>query len=205
MIGQFNLYNILAAVGAVIAVTKLEIDKTLRYLSDFSGVAGRMELLHDVSKNNAKMEVFSDYAHTPDATENVLTSIPKDKKIITVIGAGGDRDASKRPIMAKIATENSDYVFLTSDNPRTEKVENILADMEKGVKDNYKNYVVVEDRKEAIEKAIQKAEEFLGNGDSVVVAILGKGDEDYIDIMGEKIPYSDKKEVTKYFSKVREQ
>ncbi len=201
MIGKFNIYNILAAVGTVTELTDLKMVEILENLADFSGVAGRMELLKDIEKKGSKMEIFSDYAHTPDAIENVLSSIDKSKKIITVIGAGGDRDASKRPIMAKVSAENSDFVFLTSDNPRTEKPENILSDMEKGVVGGFKNYQIITDRKKAIEKAIKKAEEFLENNHSVVVAILGKGDEDYIEIMGKKISYSDREEVEKYFKR----
>lgn len=201
MIGKFNLYNILASIGAVLNTSDLKMDEIIQNLADFSGVAGRMELLHEQTKNDVKIQVFSDYAHSPDAIENVLQSISKSKKIITIIGAGGDRDASKRPIMAKISAENSDYVFLTSDNPRTEKPENILSDMEKGIAGEFENYEIIVDRKMAIKNAFKKAEEFLENNNSVVVAILGKGDENYINIMNKKIPYSDKGEVQKYFKK----
>jgi UDP-N-acetylmuramoyl-L-alanyl-D-glutamate--2,6-diaminopimelate ligase len=165
-----------------------------------------------------------DYAHTPDAIENVLNSMDKNagktnyndtvfpaKKIITIIGAGGDRDSSKRPFMAKIACENSDKVFLTSDNPRFENPEKILNDMERGVKENFSNYEIIEDRKEAIFSALTWAEKFSkkndtlitnqGVGPKIVVAILGKGNEDYLDIEGKKYPYSDKEEVLSFFKK----
>ncbi len=200
MIGKFNLYNILGAVGAVLKTSDLKMPEILENLTDFSGVAGRMELLHSDETEGFKMQVFSDYAHTPDAIENVLQSIGIENFIITIIGAGGDRDATKRPIMAKISAENSDFVFLTSDNPRGEVPEDILFDMKAGVISKFKNYKVVVERKEAIAEALKMAGNNLENK-NVVVAILGKGDENYIEICGAKIDYSDREEVEKYFKK----
>ena len=198
MIGKFNLYNLLGGIALVKKLTDLDLEKIIKSAENFTGVAGRMEILFEHQKADKKIEVFSDYAHTPDAIEKVLNSLDKNSKIISLIGAGGDRDKSKRPLMAEFAAKNSDFVFLTSDNPRTEKPENILKDMEEGVKEKYQNYEIILDRKEAIKKALKKAEEIFKSGDSVFVAILGKGDEDYIDINNQKIPYSDREEVKNY-------
>jgi UDP-N-acetylmuramoyl-L-alanyl-D-glutamate--2,6-diaminopimelate ligase len=197
MIGKFNLYNILASVLAIKVLTNFSIKSILQNLEDFKGVGGRMEIIY--KKNNLK--VFIDYAHTPDATENVLKSIKKkEEKIFTVIGSGGDRDSSKRPIMAEIACKNSDKVFLTSDNPRFENPAKILDDMEKGVK-KFSNYKIIENRKEAIFSALLEAKEKSQNGEDIIVAVLGKGSENYLDIKGKKTSYSDKEEILNFFSK----
>ncbi len=190
--GEFNLSNILASLGAIIQTTNLKIEDILAKMADFRGVGGRMELVYEKEQGGVKMEVLIDYAHTPDAIENVLKSLKSGgKKIITVVGAGGNRDREKRPLMAQSALENSDYLFLTSDNPRWEEPEKILKDMEGGIKGR-ENYLVVENRVEAVEKAFRKSEEILKKGENVILTILGKGDEDYMEIKGEKNSYSDK-------------
>ncbi len=201
MIGKFNLYNILAAILTIKSVTKLKMTDILEYLSDFNGIAGRMELLKEYQKKGFKMKILSDYAHTPDAIKNILESLDKNNKIITIIGAGGDRDISKRPLMAKVASENSSFLFLTSDNPRSEDPCKIITDMEKGIGNNFKNYKIVVDRKKAIKEALKMAKNFLEKKESIIVAMLGKGDENYIEIMEKKIPYSDREEVYNFFEK----
>lgn len=200
MIGEFNLYNILASIVAIDKTSNIGMFRIIENIADFTGVAGRMELIAEKTKKSSKIEVFSDYAHTPDAIKNVLESISKESHVITIIGSGGDRDSTKRPIMSKVACKNSYFVFLTSDNPRSESPEDILKDMEKGVDGLYKNYEVVVDRKKAIKMALAESERILSTCRSVTVAILGKGDEDYMEILGKKIPYSDKSEVIKYFN-----
>jgi UDP-N-acetylmuramoyl-L-alanyl-D-glutamate--2,6-diaminopimelate ligase len=141
-----------------------------------------------------------DYAHTPDALKNVLQTIRSlrgqgKESIITVVGCGGNRDAAKRPVMAQIACQFSDRVLLTSDNPRFEKPEAILADMEKGVPADAANRVqVITDRKQAIVTAIAEAKA----GDIILIA--GKGHEDYQEIEGVKYPFDDKKIAAEYLS-----
>ena len=148
---------------------------------------GRMELI--VYGTNG---IFVDYAHTPDAVENVLNSALEFKKgrIITIIGCGGDRDASKRPIMGRIACQKSDLVIITNDNPRTEDPQKIIQDIITGVESN--NYVVIPDRKEAIEYGMSQLE------DNDIFMILGKGHEDYQILGTEKVHFSDQEEVEKY-------
>ena len=133
-----------------------------------------------------------DYAHTPDAVLKVLETYREvtQNKIITVIGCGGDRDPIKRPIMGRIASEKSDYVIFTNDNPRTEDPEKIMQDILKGVEQT--NYEVILDRHEAIKKAL----DLLNSGD--VVLLLGKGHEDYQIIGHEKIHFDDREEIQKY-------
>lgn len=199
MIGRFNLYNILAAVGAVESLTSFDFANVIESVSDFCGVDGRMEMIYRNKKDTSVIEVFTDYAHTPDAIENVLKAVAKEKTItITIVGAGGDRDSEKRPPMAKAACENSDFVFITSDNPRFENPQNILDDLKKGT-EGFKNYEVICDRKEATKKALTKSQEIFEKGESIIVAVLGKGNEDYLDVEGVKKPYSDKEEILSYF------
>ena len=141
---------------------------------------------------NGRSTVIIDYAHTPDAALNVIESVREYSKarVITLIGCGGDRDKTKRPIMGKIATDNSDYVFFTSDNPRTEEPDEILKDIVNGLtKDNYE---VITDRKAAIKKACQSLEE------NDILLVLGKGHEDYQIIGHDKFHLSDYEEVSKY-------
>ena len=182
IIGDFNAYNLLS-VYVVAKILKIEPEIIFKRLSELNTPVGRMDFIQ--GKNNVVGIV--DYAHTPDALENVLkniSSFKKEAKVITVVGAGGDRDKSKRPEMGKIATQLSDYVFFTSDNPRNENEDNILSYIVKGVV--RKNYNVISDRKKAIESACLNYKK-----DSIIL-VAGKGHEKY-QIIGEKsIPHDDK-------------
>lgn len=195
LIGEFNAYNLLAVYGAAICLGE-ESDAVLTALSLLSGAEGRFD--YTISKN--KVIGIIDYAHTPDALENVLTTIKKLRKgheqIITVVGCGGDRDKTKRPLMAQAACDLSDRVILTSDNPRTEEPEQILRDMEIGLSSSAKRkYLTVIDRREAIAAAV----EFAKPEDIVLVA--GKGHEKYQDINGVKYPFDDKLILQQAFEK----
>ncbi|MBC7390110.1 MAG: UDP-N-acetylmuramoyl-L-alanyl-D-glutamate--2,6-diaminopimelate ligase, partial [Opitutaceae bacterium] len=187
-----NAYNLLGvyAVGVLLGE---EPDEVLAKLSALEGARGRFEQF--ISKD--KITAIIDYAHTPDALENVLQTIQElrsgKEQIITVIGCGGNRDATKRPIMAQIAAKFSDKAVLTSDNPRNEEPTEILNQMEAGLKlaDKKKTLTIV-DRKEAIKTACMLAKP----GDIILIA--GKGHEDYQEIKGVKHPFDDKKIVTEY-------
>jgi UDP-N-acetylmuramoyl-L-alanyl-D-glutamate--2,6-diaminopimelate ligase len=144
-------------------------------------------------QNNRGIYVFVDYAHKPEALEKVLQALDG-RRILTVFGCGGDRDRTKRPVMGEIATRLSHFVYLTSDNPRTENPMQILAEIEKGIV--LKNYVVIADRAEAIKKAIHDAKP------NDVVLIAGKGHEDYQIIGTEKRHFDDREEANRcLFSK----
>ncbi len=185
--GAFNAYNLLAIYASAVLLGENEED-VLKYLSMIQPAKGRFEQL--VSKDNIRAIV--DYAHTPDALKNVLETIREirvaGEKIITLIGCGGDRDAEKRPKMAGIASKLSDKVVLTSDNPRSEDPDKIIADMKKGIDlSNVRKCLSITDRREAIKTACMLA----GPGDIVLVA--GKGHEDYQEIKGVRHPFDDKK------------
>ncbi len=195
LIGEFNAYNLLAVYGAAICLGE-ESDIVLTALSLLSGAEGRFD--YSISQN--KVIGIIDYAHTPDALENVLTTIKKLRKgheqIITVVGCGGDRDKTKRPLMAQAACDLSDRVILTSDNPRTEDPEQILRDMEIGLSSSAKRkYLTVIDRREAINAAVEFAKP------EDIVLIAGKGHEKYQDINGVKHPFDDKLILQKAFEK----
>jgi UDP-N-acetylmuramoyl-L-alanyl-D-glutamate--2,6-diaminopimelate ligase len=189
LVGQFNLSNLLASVGAVLQLgVPLEI--IAQSLPLFKGVPGRMER---VTHNDRQgINVIVDYAHTPDSLENLLKAarpfIPG--KMICVFGCGGDRDRTKRPIMGKIAANLADFVVVTSDNPRTENPEQILMDILKGIPD-YITPIVEGDRASAIKIAIEMAK----SGDGVLIA--GKGHEDYQILGTEKIHFDDREEARK--------
>lgn len=194
LVGEFNAYNILAVYGTAILLGEESIE-ILKILSTLEPVEGRFYHI----KNKKNTTAIIDYAHTPDALNNVLETIKSLKRpnseIITVVGAGGDRDKSKRPIMAKIACNLSNKVILTSDNPRTEEPLNIIEDMKKGVEKKYiKNVLVISDREEAIKTACMLSNE----GD--VILIAGKGHEKYQEINGKKYPFDDKLILKKYFN-----
>jgi len=184
--GIYNIYNYM---NAYIICDKLNIDmdKVIEETLNLKSPDGRYQVL-----TNDKYEVIIDYAHTPDAVQNILKSTSQHTKgkIITVIGCGGDRDKEKRPLMGKIATYYSDYVFFTTDNPRTENPEDILKDITENLKND--NFEIIVDRKEAIKKAFS----ILKEEDTLLV--LGKGHENYQIIGKEKFPYSDLEEVKKY-------
>lgn len=186
LLGKFNLYNLLGAIGAVKCLG-LNDDKIIRKIGTLHGAPGRFEPIKAVGID---FTVIIDYAHTPDALEKILQSIRelKPNRIISVFGCGGDRDATKRPVMAKIAEENADITILTSDNPRTEDPNKILEDVLKGFEKN--NHFVEADRVKAIFLAVQKAKK-----DDIIV-ITGKGHETY-QIIGRKKFYFDDGKVVK--------
>jgi len=188
--GSFNASNLLAIYSTAILLGQEKI-KVLTVLSNLNSVDGRFQKV----KTQSGIIGIVDYAHTPDALLNVLKTIQdirmSDEKIVTVIGCGGDRDALKRPVMARIACEESDRVILTSDNPRSENPEEIIRQMQKGVEKHHQKKVLsVVDRKEAIKAACSLA----SAGDVVLVA--GKGHEKYQEIKGVKYPFDDVKILT---------
>jgi UDP-N-acetylmuramoyl-L-alanyl-D-glutamate--2,6-diaminopimelate ligase len=197
LIGQFNAYNLLAIYSTAILMGENR-EEVLIALSGLKTAPGRFEQMHGPVN---KMAII-DYAHTPDALENVLKTIQairqKHQQIITVFGCGGNRDAGKRPIMAALAAELSDKVVLTSDNPRFEDPELILDQMEAGIVEKQSAEVFrIADRKKAIEEAIQH---LAGAGDIILVA--GKGHETYQDIQGVKYDFDDKQVIADAFAKV---
>jgi UDP-N-acetylmuramoyl-L-alanyl-D-glutamate--2,6-diaminopimelate ligase len=187
LIGSFNAYNLLAIFATAIELG-LEEQEALRLVSALESVSGRFQYIVSESKITA----IVDYAHTPDALENVLKTIEnirtRNEQLITVVGCGGDRDKTKRPIMANIASELSDKAIFTSDNPRTENPETILEEMEKGVEPkNFKKTLSIIDRKQAIKTACQLA----NSGDIILIA--GKGHETYQEINGVRHDFDDMK------------
>lgn len=190
LVGRFNAYNLSAIYGAAV-LSGIAPDEALRLLSNLEAAEGRFEYV--VGKG---LTAIVDYAHTPDALDNVLSTInnirTRDQMLYTVVGCGGDRDKSKRPEMAQIACKLSDRLILTSDNPRTEDPESILDDMEAGLTDEQRGMVVrITDRRQAIRTAIMMARE----GDIILVA--GKGHEKYQDINGVKHHFDDREELCK--------
>ena len=182
LVGEFNLYNLLAAFGAIKILTAASNDRIAAALSDFGGVEGRVQV---VNKNPL---VIVDFAHTPDGIEKVLNAL-KDHKLIVVFGAGGDRDHGKRPKMGAIAEHFAKICIVTSDNPRSEEPSEIINQICAGMRRKDKILKIV-DRKEAIARALDLAK----NGE--MIAILGKGDETYQEIKGVKHPFSDKQVVS---------
>jgi len=187
LIGEFNAYNLLAVYGAATCLGE-EKAEILRNLSVLSGAEGRFDYM--ISPREKIIGII-DYAHTPDALENVLSTLRKlrrnDERIITVVGCGGDRDKTKRPVMGEVACLLSDQVVFTSDNPRSEEAETILKDMEAGLNTAARRkFVSISDRKEAIKTAVG----FSQTADIVLVA--GKGHEKYQEIKGVKYPFDDK-------------
>ena len=186
--GFFNVYNTLAAIAAadILGLTENEISVPL---STFLSVKGRMETV----ETGLGFTVIIDYAHTPDGLGNVLSSIRLycKCKILTVFGCGGDRDRSKRPLMGKVASSLSDFVVVTSDNPRGEDPENIITDILVGMKDKT-NFAVISDRREAIRYALLKA------GKNDIVLLAGKGHETYQIINGEKYHFDEREEIEKF-------
>jgi len=193
LVGEFNAYNLLAVYGAAMCL-KEESEKVLLILSSLSGAEGRFDYI--ISKE--KIIGIVDYAHTPDALENVLATIKKLRKgkeqVITVVGCGGDRDKSKRPVMAQIATELSDRAIFTSDNPRSEDPVEILKDMEAGLNSAGKRRSIsIADRKEAIKTAVSFA-----NRDDIIL-LAGKGHEKYQVIKNEYLHFDDKEVLKEMF------
>ena len=185
LIGEFNAYNLLS-VYAVAIQLGLNNKEVLEQISNLHSVEGRFQTIRTIENITAVV----DYAHTPDALENVLKTINSirnnNKNVITVVGCGGDRDKTKRPKMAAIACNNSSQVIITSDNPRTENTEDIIEDMIKGLDPvQKKKTLVISDREQAIKTACTLSKE----GDIILVA--GKGHEKYQEINGEKFPFDD--------------
>ena len=188
-VGDYNASNLLAVYSASV-ILGAEKEEVLRILSELKSVPGRLEVV----EGPGGISCLVDYAHTPDALKNVITTInrirPGDKQLITVVGAGGDRDRTKRPEMAAITAEGSSKVILTSDNPRTEDPDKILDDMEAGITPDVSRKVLrITNRREAIKTAVMLA----APGDVVLVA--GKGHENYQEINGIKHHFDDREEL----------
>jgi UDP-N-acetylmuramoyl-L-alanyl-D-glutamate--2,6-diaminopimelate ligase len=194
LIGEFNAYNLLSVYAAAICLG-MDKQEVLLALSNIDGAEGRFD--YEVSAVE-KIIGIVDYAHTPDALLNVLATIKNlrrgHEKVITVVGCGGDRDKTKRPVMAEVACEHSDKVILTSDNPRTEKPDDILRDMEAGINVvARRKYITIADRKEAIKTAVS-----LSNHEDIVL-VAGKGHEKYQEINGVRHEFDDKKVLKEMF------
>ena len=181
MVGLFNLFNLMAAIGATVMLTGRNVSEICEVVANFAGVAGRMEV---VSRNPL---VIVDFAHTDDGMIQVLDSM-KDQDVSVVFGAGGDRDKGKRPRMGAVAAKFAKKVYVTSDNPRSEEPEAILQDILSGIKDQSHTRAMV-DRAFAIQEALKELKE------NEVLMILGKGDEDTMEIKGEKIHFDDREVV----------
>ncbi len=197
MIGAFNAYNILAVMGTAVLLGEEE-DAVLQSLSGIKGAKGRFDRI-----SIAGITAIVDYAHTPDALENVLKTIngvrTGGEQLTTVVGCGGDRDTTKRPVMARIAVAESDKAILTSDNPRTEDPQVILEDMKKGVgPTDLRKTLTIVDRREAIKTACMLSQE----GDIILIA--GKGHEDYQEINGVKHHFDDAEVVTEYLNQMNQ-
>jgi UDP-N-acetylmuramoyl-L-alanyl-D-glutamate--2,6-diaminopimelate ligase len=197
LIGSFNAYNILAIYGTaeLLGLDKVEI---LRLISELESVSGRFQYFI----SDKKITAIVDYAHTPDALKNVLETVnsirTKNEELITVVGCGGDRDKTKRPKMAHIASALSTKVIFTSDNPRSEVPESIIEHMEKGVEpQNFKKTLSITDRKQAIKTACQIA------GPRDIILIAGKGHETYQEIKGERFDFDDYKIVQEFLKQLQ--
>lgn len=194
LIGEFNAYNLLAVYGAAISLGENK-QEVLTALSELSGAEGRFDYI--ISAKDRVIAIV-DYAHTPDALLNVLATIRKLRKgferVITVVGCGGDRDKTKRPVMAEAACEHSDKVVFTSDNPRSEDPAQIIRDMEEGLSAAARRkYISITDRKEAIKTAISLAKP------EDIILVAGKGHEKYQEIKGVKNHFDDKEVVREMF------
>jgi UDP-N-acetylmuramoyl-L-alanyl-D-glutamate--2,6-diaminopimelate ligase len=197
LVGRFNAYNILCVYGAARLLGEEKMD-VLTALSNINPVAGRFELI----KSTDGVRAIIDYAHTPDALENILSTVTEirthSEQVITVVGCGGNRDKGKRPEMAAIACKYSDRVILTSDNPRNEDPQSIVNDMKAGVEPvNYKKTNTILDRAEAIRMACG-----LAQVDDIVL-IAGKGHEKYQEIKGERFPFDDLAIVIESFKELK--
>jgi UDP-N-acetylmuramoyl-L-alanyl-D-glutamate--2,6-diaminopimelate ligase len=179
--GFFNLYNLMAAIASVHLLTGKKLEEVVEVVDNFAGVSGRMEQV------SVLPNVIVDFAHTPDGMQQVLNAL-KEKELLVVFGAGGDRDTTKRALMGRVAASLSKKIYITSDNPRTEDPELIVKDILEGIQDR-SNVSVELNRKKAIQMALDDQE-----GDDVVV-ILGKGDEAYQIIYDQKFPFDDREVV----------
>ena len=190
LVGQHNVYNILSAAAAATAM-RISNRAIIDGIEAVRAIPGRLELVTSSKKKQPKFSVFVDYAHTEDALKNVLNALKvfARGRIITVFGCGGDRDRSKRPLMGKSAAHLSDWVILTSDNPRSEDPEKIILDIEIGIRNSdKKNYEIIEDREKAVRQAIAMAEE------NDIVLLAGKGHETY-QIYKDKTIHFDDREI----------
>jgi UDP-N-acetylmuramoyl-L-alanyl-D-glutamate--2,6-diaminopimelate ligase len=197
LIGEFNAYNILAVYGAALCLGEEKVE-VLQVLSALTGAEGRFDYL--VSPKEGVIGIV-DYAHTPDALLNVLATIKKlrsgEEQVITVVGCGGDRDKTKRPVMGEVACEHSSRVIFTSDNPRSEDPAAILADMERSLNTTARRKMLsIADRKQAIKTAISMA------GPKDIVLIAGKGHEKYQEISGVKHHFDDKEVLVEMFKEL---
>ncbi len=197
LIGVFNAYNLLAVYGAAVLLGE-DPTEVLTILSGLTTAPGRFE---PVVSGHQRVTGIIDYAHTPDALENVLQTIHEirqpSQRVITVVGCGGNRDAAKRPVMANLAARLSDKVVLTSDNPRFEEPLEILAHMEAGVTaPDAAKVQTVPDRRAAIETAVRLA------GPNDIVLVAGKGHENYQEIRGVKSHFDDKEVLTEVFTQL---
>jgi len=176
--GFFNLYNLMAAISATHLLSGKKLEEIANVVDNFAGVSGRMEQVSD------EPNVIVDFAHTPDGMAQVLNAL-KEKDLLVVFGAGGDRDKSKRPLMGKVASSLAQKIYITSDNPRTEDPDEIIKDILEGIEDKTDVHVEV-NRKKAIEMALNDQK------DDEVVVVLGKGDEAYQIIYDKKLPFDDR-------------
>jgi UDP-N-acetylmuramoyl-L-alanyl-D-glutamate--2,6-diaminopimelate ligase len=178
LVGLFNVYNLTAAIASVKLITNYSLKEICEAVEGFGGVSGRMEV---VSNNPL---IIVDFAHTPDGMLKVLDAI-KDKDIVVVFGAGGDRDKDKRPKMGLAAARYAKRIYITSDNPRSEDPMDIIMDIYEAI-DEKEKVKVASKREDAIRFAIDELEE------GEIILILGKGDEEYQEIMGKKVPFDDR-------------
>ena len=192
--GEFQIMNSLEAIAAaeLVGIDALE---SARTLESVGLISGRLER---VSNESDDIDVFIDYAHTPDALENIINTIDELRqacqRLIVVCGCGGDRDKTKRPVMGGMAAKMADIAIFTSDNPRTENPEDIIREMEEGIESGDK-YLKIADRHEVIKTAVMLAEP------RDIILLAGKGHEDYQIIGNEKLPFNDKTIVKEYFEK----
>ena len=176
--GFFNLYNLMAAISATDLITDKTLEEVCDVVDNFAGVSGRMEQV------SAAPNVIVDFAHTPDGMQQVLNAL-KEKELLVVFGAGGDRDRTKRPLMGRVAATLAKKVYITTDNPRHEDPDRIVEDILEGIEDR-SNVTVELNRRRAIEMALDDQEE------NEVVVILGKGDENFQIIYDKKLPFDDR-------------
>jgi UDP-N-acetylmuramoyl-L-alanyl-D-glutamate--2,6-diaminopimelate ligase len=181
LVGLFNIYNMLAAISAVKVLTNKKLEDICEVVEDFAGVSGRMEAI------SFEPFVVVDFAHTHDGIKNVLETFSH-KDTIAIFGAGGDRDKSKRALMGQVANSYAKYIILTNDNPRSEEPQDIVDDILEGISNKDKVEVIL-DRQEAIKRGLSMLKA------NSVLLVLGKGDETYQEIKGQKIAYSDKETI----------
>lgn len=184
LMGEFNLYNLTAALSAVHILTQKDPELIQNALENFGGVKGRMQIISQIPK------VIVDFAHTPDGIEKVLQSL-KSPNLVVVFGAGGNRDKTKRPLMGKITARYAKKVYITSDNPRDEAPEDIIEDIKQGI-NNFENIFIEPEREMAIKQAISNLKQ------DEILLILGKGDETYQEVKGKKFDFDDAMVAQKY-------